>query len=250
MLITFLSFTFLLPWQRYRHPCVEQIVIGEFPCFRGKSVYSKGSPLSTRTICKTLQIYFACGLVRNGLDVEETGLGMWQRNRATLEGRMYVRCEKNEPASRGDACFRGRKGDFHIVHGSKGDCFELPGWGKGFGAGSPDFYVREVESANGFAEEARFFVLRFGEGDLDIGAQQGDREAGKAGSGAEVEKSSSFFGEMGGGEEAFAEVPADYLFGVPDGGEIGAGVPFEEKVEVSGELGKEAGGGFGEIRGY
>ena len=54
-------------------------------------------------------------------------------------------------------------------------------------------------------------------------------------------------GGMGGGEEAFAEVAADDLFGVADGGEVGAGVPFEEEVEVEGELGDQGCGGIGQV---
>jgi hypothetical protein len=50
------------------------------------------------------------------------------------------------------------------------------------------------------------------------------------------------------GEEAFAEVAADDLFGIADGGEIGAGVPLEEEMEVSRELRKQGGGRIREIR--
>ena len=41
---------------------------------------------------------------------------------------------------------------------------------------------------------------------------------------------------MAGGEETFAEVTADDFFGVADGGEVSSGVPFEEQVEIDGEL--------------
>ena len=69
-----------------------------------------------------------------------------------------------------------------------------------------------------------------------------DGEAGKAGSGAEIEE-----GGVGGqagdeveaGEETLAEVAADDFLGFADGGEVGAGVPLEEQVEVGGELGIE-----------
>ncbi len=55
--------------------------------------------------------------------------------------------------------------------------------------------------------------------------------------------------EMPGGEEALAEVAADDLFGVADGGQVGAGVPLEQEIEIKGELGAERGRGCGEIRG-
>ena len=37
---------------------------------------------------------------------------------------------------------------------------------------------------------------------------------------------------MTGGEEAFAEVAGDDFFGVADGGEVDAGVPAEEYIDV------------------
>ena len=54
---------------------------------------------------------------------------------------------------------------------------------------------------------------------------------------------------MLGGEEALAGVPGDDVAGVADGGEVGAGVPFEEEVEVGGELGEEVRGWVGEVGG-
>ena len=44
---------------------------------------------------------------------------------------------------------------------------------------------------------------------------------------------------MVGAEEAFAEVAPDDVFGVADGGEVGAGVPLEEEVQIGGELGED-----------
>src|ERR1700679_282252 len=49
---------------------------------------------------------------------------------------------------------------------------------------------------------------------------------------------------MDAGEEALAEVAADDLFRLADGREVGSGVPFEEQVEIGGELGGEAVGGW------
>jgi len=43
-------------------------------------------------------------------------------------------------------------------------------------------------------------------------------------------------GEMSGCEQALTEVATDDLFGISDGGEVGASVPFEEEIEVEGEL--------------
>ena len=49
-------------------------------------------------------------------------------------------------------------------------------------------------------------------------------------------------GELEAGEEAFAEVALDDGLGVADGGEVGAGIPLEQEVQVGGELGVEARG--------
>ncbi len=153
-------------------------------------------------------------------------------------GSLRRRGEDDELASGEDSGFGGGESGFHVVDGAEGDGVELAAGGHGFDAAGPDFGL-EGEGADGFAEEGGFFVLGFGEGDVDVGAEEGDGEAGKACSGAEVEEGLGVGGEMVGGEEAFAEVAADDLFGVADGGEVGAGVPFEEEVEVGGELGEE-----------
>jgi hypothetical protein len=140
-----------------------------------------------------------------------------------------------------------RDGCGHVVHSAKGDGVELAGGGHGFDAAGPHFRG-ESEGADGLAEESSLFVLRFGEGDLNVGPKEGDREAGEAGPGAEVEKCEYARVEVTRGEETLAEVAADDLFGIADGGEIGAGIPFEEKIEISSEAGEEVGRGIGKIR--
>jgi len=134
----------------------------------------------------------------------------------------------------------GGNGGGHVVHGAEGDGMELARFWHDFDARGPDFGL-EGQGTDGFAEKSGLFVLRFGEGNGDFGAEKGDGEAGKAGSAAEVEKGWAR-AEMPGGEEAFSEVTADDLFGVADRCEVGAGVPFEEEVEIEGELGENFGG--------
>ena len=119
------------------------------------------------------------------------------------------------------------------------DRIETPCGRHGFHPIRPDL-GGEVQSADDLAQEGGFLVLGFGEGDGDLGAEEGYGEAWEAGSGAEVEQRRGVGVKVAGGEEAFAEVAADDLFGVADGGEVGTGVPLEEEVEVSGELGEEA----------
>jgi hypothetical protein len=107
---------------------------------------------------------------------------------------------------------------------------------------------RKGEGPDDLAEECSLFVLGFGEGNSDLRAKKGYGEAGEAGPGAKVKKGSGAGINLAGGKEALAKVAADDLLRVADGGEIGAGVPFEEKVEVKGELGEEAGWDVRQIR--
>jgi len=123
----------------------------------------------------------------------------------------------------------------------------LAGAGERFDAGGPDFDVRKVESADSFAEEGGFFVLGFGEGDLNVGAEDCSGKAGEAGSGTEVQKGCGAGVKVPGGEETFAEVTADDLLGIADRGEVGTGVPLEEEVEIGRELEEEGGGCFGKV---
>jgi hypothetical protein len=126
----------------------------------------------------------------------------------------------------------GGQGGGHIIYGSKGDGVKAAGFGHGFDPGSPDFGGK-AESADYFSEECGFFVLGFGKGDLNLRVKQGDRQPWEACSLTEVEEGSSRWVEMLGCEEAFTEVATDDLFRLADGGEVGAGVPLEEKIKVS-----------------
>ena len=47
---------------------------------------------------------------------------------------------------------------------------------------------------------------------------------------------------MAGGEEAFAEVAGDDVFGVADGGEVDAGVPAEKYIDVGRYIAQLGGG--------
>jgi len=82
---------------------------------------------------------------------------------------------------------------------------------------------------------------------LNVRTEKGDGKAGEASSGSKIEEGAGVWVEVTGGEEAFSEVATDDFLGIADGGEVGAGVPLEEEIEVSGELRKEIGGNFGQI---
>jgi hypothetical protein len=150
--------------------------------------------------------------------------------------------EGDKPAGGVESGAGGGEGGGRVVDGAEGDDVEEAGGGKVLDAGCVDggLLWREVEGAEGFTEEGGFFVLGLGEGDVEMGEGELDGEAREAGAGAEVEEGGfpvfDQWRDVDGGEEGFAEVALDDLLGVSDGGEVGAGVPFEEEIEVGGEL--------------
>src|SRR5258708_28638570 len=168
----------------------------------------------------------------------------------SLVGRLLRRGQEREQAARGDANLCCGESSLDVVHRAEGDDAELTVGGQGLHTGSPDLDVWKIQGAHGVAEEGSLFVLGFGEGDLKVGAKESDGQAGEAGSGSEVKERHRAGGrgswiQVAGGEEALAKVTADDLFRIADGGEVGAGVPFEEEVEVGGELVDQRRGGIG-----
>ena len=153
---------------------------------------------------------------------------------------MGNRCEEGQLASGDNARPGDGESGLHIVDSTEDDGVELTVGGHRFDASGPDF-GGEVEGTDGFAEEGGLFVLGFGERDLDLRTEEGDGDSGETCSRAEVEEGGGVGVEMTGGEEAFAEVAADDLLRIADGGEVSAGVPLEEEIEVEGELSVEVG---------
>jgi hypothetical protein len=99
------------------------------------------------------------------------------------------------------------------------------------------------KGAGDFAEEGGFLVVRFDQREGDFGGPEFDGDAWESGAGTDVGEGGGrvkvrIFNhrghggrageEVAGGEEAFAEVAGDDLFGIADGGEVDAGVPAEE----------------------
>lgn len=95
------------------------------------------------------------------------------------------RCE--EKKFPGGARESGGQGGGHVIHGAEGYGVEGAGFGHGFYASGPDFDGK-AEGADDFAEEGGLFVLGFCESDLNFRVKEGDGEAGKASSAAEVQK--------------------------------------------------------------
>jgi hypothetical protein len=89
--------------------------------------------------------------------------------------------------------------------------------GHGLGSSSPDLDVREIEGADDLTKKGSLLVLRLRKGNLGVGPKKGDGKAWESRSGAEI-KESVGVADVLGSEEALAEVTADDLFGIPDGG--------------------------------
>jgi hypothetical protein len=154
--------------------------------------------------------------------------------------------EKDKLAARHNASLGYRQGGVHVVDRAERDDMESAIGGHGFDTIRPDL-GGEIEGANNLPQKTCLFVLGFGKGDLDLRAEKRDGNSREASSGSEVEQSGGLGIEMARGKEAFAEVPADDLFGVADRSQVRAGVPFEKEIEIEGELGEESGWGVQEV---
>lgn len=127
-----------------------------------------------------------------------------------------------------------RDGGTHLIDGAEGDAGVTRG--EGFGAGCVHLGVGKVQRAECFAEEGSLLVLGLGERDGDLRAEDGDGQAGEAGSRAEVEQGGEAGGQGAGAEDGFEKVAAEDAFFIADGGEVGTCVPPLQKSEIGGEL--------------
>jgi hypothetical protein len=129
----------------------------------------------------------------------------------------------------------GPAGGFHLVDGAEGYGIVELVCRHGFDTLGPDFGV-EVEGADGLTKEGGFAVLGFGQHDAELRMGEGNGNAGKAATGAKVEECAGGRGDAPGAEEAVREVAGDDFAGFADGGEVGAGIPLEQKRQVGGKL--------------
>jgi hypothetical protein len=180
------------------------------------------------------------------LEAKHSRLRVWQGNGTCAHRSVGLRGKYNKLTPLTDTSDCSGKRGFHIVHRTHGDDVEAPVGGHGLYATGPDL-GGEGEGPDGLAKERGLLVLGFGEGDRDLRAKKGYRQTGKTGSRAEVKEGPDAGVKVAGGKEALAKVAADDLLRIADGGEVGACVPFEEEVEVGGEVGKEVSGDFGKV---
>ena len=120
-------------------------------------------------------------------------------------------------------------GLLHLFNGAERDALELSA--EGFGAAGVDLR-RDAGDANRFLKEGGLFALGFGQGHGDLRAADGDGDAGEACAGAKVEECGDAGGEGLGTGDGFDEMASEDGLRVPDGGEIGAGIPAKNQRKI------------------
>ncbi len=113
--------------------------------------------------------------------------------------------------------------------------------GEVFGTAVEDPGVLEGEHADDFAEECGLALARLDQRQRDLRRPDLDGQAGEAGAGADVEQTDAAGNggvsreKVRGGEQGFANMSCHDIFRIARGGEIHAGVPAEQEVEVGGD---------------
>ena len=160
-------------------------------------------------------------------------------------------------AAGGDKEACGDREDFgEALDGAQGDDIEC--LSDIFGAGVLYIDICQCNRAGDFAEEGGLLMVGFDEREGDVRSPEFYRNSGEAGAGTEVGYSSSGFRasgfgngnvkifyhrghrgrhrvereEMACGEEGFAKMASDNFFGIADGGEVDAGIPAKEYIDV------------------
>jgi hypothetical protein len=153
--------------------------------------------------------------------------------------------QEGEAAAGGDQGGGAGEDGFEAFDGAEGDYVE--GGAEGFGACALYIDVRQCKSAGDFAQEGGLLVIGLDQSEGDVGSPEFEREAGESGAGAHIGYTGRVHSfhhrghsggrgragkQVAGGEQALAEVAGDDVFGVADGGQIDAGVPPDEDIDI------------------
>ena len=105
--------------------------------------------------------------------------------------------------------------------------------------------VRQSKGTRDFAEEGGFLMVGLDQGEREVRSPELDGNAWESGAGTYVgDRFKGFYhrgrrghrgrlgDEVASGEKALAEVAGDDGFGVADGGQVDAGIPAEEYIDV------------------
>jgi len=119
--------------------------------------------------------------------------------------------------------------------------------GEGFGTAGEYIDVRQCKGTDKFTQEGGFLVVGLDQSERDVRGPELEGYAGEAGAGADVGdggtgqifqhrghrgRRGNAGEQMAGGEEGFAEVAGDDFFRVADRGQVDAGIPAEEYIDI------------------
>ncbi len=114
------------------------------------------------------------------------------------------------------------------------------------GAAAEDLHIAQLQGTHYLVEEGRFLVLRLDEDEMQRRGVDLQEKAGEAGAGAEIDNP-TLSGQTragpgratqkpAGGEEGLAEMSCNDTFGATHGGQVDAGVPAQQQLQVAGQL--------------
>jgi len=147
--------------------------------------------------------------------------------------------QEGEAAGWGNQGGCGWQDGFEAFDGPEGDYVE--GGGEGLGAVGLYIDARQCKSAGDFAKEGGLLVVGLDQREGEVRVPEFEGETGESGAGAYVGDCKTLHHrghggrrreKIAGGEEALAEVAGYDFFGVADGGEVDAGIPAEEYIDV------------------
>ncbi len=139
---------------------------------------------------------------------------------------------------------------------------ELSALGEVLGPATEDLDVAQIEGAHDFVEEGGFLVVRLDQDQAQAWGMDLEGQAREAGAGAEVDDVKRSFPtllrqerarpgwaiqENPGGGERLAEVSCNDMFRFAHRGQVDAGVPAQQQVEVGGDLSELRAGKAGRI---
>ena len=149
--------------------------------------------------------------------------------------------QEGEAASGSDECGRSGERGFEALDGAEGDYVEAIAR-EVFGALILYIDVRQSKGARDFAEEGGLLMVGLDQGEREVRSPELDGKAGESGAGTYVgDRFKGFYHrghrgrlgeEVASGEEALAEVAGDDGFGFADGGQVDAGIPAKEYIDI------------------
>ena len=134
-----------------------------------------------------------------------------------------------QPATGTNQRYSSLKRSTHPVDGAQRHAVKLAL--QGFGSAGVDF-DSDFKDASGFLEEGGFFALRLGQRHGDLGAADGDGDAGEACAGAEIEQGGNPGGQGAGAGNGFDKMAGKDAVLVANSSKIHARIPAVEQGEV------------------